>query len=187
MGLEVTVELRLKGDLKKAYTLNWRGGRNEANNRLLDMAGDGFSLFSDEEERKKAIYHILAFEEPLDGAKVEEGDTWVKEIRYVDPGDVRLILEDLEKGLEWYRKEISEYSNRAAFDKARMASASFSDIEKFREDARECEERIAELKEELEEEEASVGFVRGIADLIDESTSEYSKWGDAFLTVSFSY
>ena len=185
MGLEVTGELRLKGDLKKAYTLDWRGGRNEANNRLLDMAGDGISLFSEAE--RKATYHILAFEEPLDGAKVEEGDTWVKEIRYVDPGDVRLLLEDLEKGLEWYRKEISEFSNRAAFDRARMASASFSDIEKFRADAQECEERIAELKEELEEEEASVGFVRGIANLIDESTSEYSKWGDAFLTVSFSY
>ena len=185
MGLDVTVELRLKGDLKKAYTLNWRGGRNEANNRLLDLAGDGISLSS--EENRKAVYHILAFEEPLDGAKVEEGDTWVYEIRYVDPGDVRLIIEDLEKGLEWYRKEISEFTNRAAFDRARIASAPFADIAKFRDDARECEERIAELKEELDEEEASVGFVRGIADLLDESTSEYSKWGDAFLTVSFSY
>ena len=186
MGLDVTVELRLKADLEKAYTLDWRCGRNEANSRLLDMAGDGFSL-SPEDAGRKATYHILAFDESLDGAKVAEGDAWVREIRYVDPGDVRLLLEDLEKGLEGYRKEISEFSDRAAFDRARMASAAFADIKKFRADARECEERIAELKEELEEEESSVGFVRRIADLIDESTSEYSKWDDAFLTVSFSY
>lgn len=29
MGLDVAAESRLKGDMRKAYTLDWRGGRNE--------------------------------------------------------------------------------------------------------------------------------------------------------------
>lgn len=185
MGLDVSVYLARKDDPSKRYLLDWACGRNTANNGLMEPFRDGKS------EDGAAEYHSLVFDPEMGGRTLSEcregGFEW-REVAFLDSKErIGKVLHEVNGEAEAVRRSIEEARGRIAFDRAKMAYASFEDVGKLREDAEGQEEAIGELGEELSYAEGQIRFLSNILSLAEESMSEYSGWKDCFLLVSFSY
>ena len=186
MGLEVIAYIVRKDDPSRRYVLDWACGRNDANEGLMELARDRVA------EDGTAEYFSLVFDPEMDGRTLaessEDGKRWREKAVLASTGDIERILDGrLREDVESCRKAIGEARERIAFDRAKMAYASFDDVERLREDARTEGKYAEELEERLAELEGQRRFVSNIAFLAKESMSEHSPWKDCFLLVSFSY